>query len=391
MASDPRQPRVPARSARGGEDASPNRRRDRLHVLVVDDSATVRQVMQAILQTDQRIRVSVAADPLIAGLKMQKERPDVVITDLEMPRMDGLTFLRKIMAESPLSVVVCSGLAAKGTDLALRALEEGAVEIITKPKLGVREFLHESAILLLDSVWGAAEARIVPRQRMAVPSRLSADAVLPLPAKSGDWNPSHGLVAVGASTGGTEALHAFLAAMPADCPPIVIVQHMPENFTRAFADRLNQECTIEVSEARDGTVLRHGLALIAPGNYHALVNRRGAHLMVNTLDGPLVSRHRPSVDVLFRSVAVSAGPNAVGVIMTGMGDDGAQGLREMKDAGAATIAQDEASCVVFGMPREAIARGAADFVLPLGQIARQALDLLNAGTKSSAARRGHGA
>ncbi len=364
-------------STRNREDAPRNALPEKLHVLVVDDSAMVRQVMQAILQTDQRISVSVASDPLIAGVKMQKERFHVVITDLEMPRMDGLTFLRKIMAESPLPVVVCSGLAAKGTDLALRALEEGAVEIITKPKLGVREFLHESAVLLLDAVWSAAEARVVPHQRLATPSRLNADAVLPLRPPSPDWNPSHGLIAVGASTGGTEALRVFLSAMPPDCPPIVVVQHMPENFTRAFAARLNQDCAIEVSEARDGVQLRNGMALIAPGNFHMLVNQRGSNVVVKVMDGPLVSRHRPSVDVLFRSVAVFAGRNAVGVIMTGMGDDGAQGLREMKDAGAVTIAQDEASCVVFGMPREAITRGAADFVLPLQHIARHALLSLN--------------
>jgi two-component system chemotaxis response regulator CheB len=364
-------------STRNRGDALRNTQPEKLHVLVVDDSAMVRQVMQAILQTDQRISVSVASDPLIAGVKMQKERPHVVITDLEMPRMDGLTFLRKIMAESPLPVVVCSGLAAKGTDLALRALEEGAVEIITKPKLGVREFLHESAVLLLDAVWSAAQARVVPRQRLATASRLNADAVLPLRPKSPDWNPSHGLIAVGASTGGTEALRVFLSAMPPDCPPIVAVQHMPENFTRAFAARLNQDCAIEVSEARDGVQLRNGMGLIAPGNLHTLANQRGSNVVVNVMDGPLVSRHRPSVDVLFRSVAVFAGRNAVGVIMTGMGDDGAQGLREMKDAGAVTIAQDEASCVVFGMPREAITRGAADFVLPLQHIARHALLSLN--------------
>jgi two-component system, chemotaxis family, protein-glutamate methylesterase/glutaminase len=356
-------------------------------VLVVDDSATVRQVMQAILQTDQRITVSVAADPLIASVKMQKDRPDVVITDLEMPRMDGLTFLRKIMAESPIPVVVCSGFAAKGTDLALRALEEGAVEIITKPKLGVRDFLHESAVLLLDVVWSAAEARIVPTPRIAPASRLSADAVLPLGPRSRDrsrdWNPSQGLIAVGASTGGTEALRVFLSAMPLECPPIVIVQHMPENFTRAFANRLNQDCAIEVSEARDDVQLRRGMALIAPGNYHCVVNRNGPNFVVNIMDGPLVSRHRPSVDVLFRSVAVSAGRNAVGVVMTGMGDDGAQGLLEMKETGAITIAQDEASCVVFGMPREAIARGAVDFVLPLERMAHQSLELLNCEQKTA--------
>lgn len=378
LVSNPSQMSVQSSSTRAREDKPRSGQREKLHVLVVDDSATVRQVMQAILQTDRRIAVSVAADPLIAGVKMQKERPHVVITDLEMPRMDGLTFLRKIMAESPIPVVVCSGFAAKGTDLALRALEEGAVEIITKPKLGVREFLHESAVILLDAVWSAAEARIVPRQRIAPPPRLSADAVLPLRHKSRDWKPSHGLIAVGASTGGTEALRIFLSAMPPDCPPVVIVQHMPENFTRAFADRLNQDCVIEVSEARDDVLLRPGMALIAPGNYHCVVNNTGPNLVVNIMDGPLVSRHRPSVDVLFRSVAVSAGRNAVGVIMTGMGDDGAQGLFEMKETGAVTIAQDEVTCVVFGMPREAILRGATDFVLPLEQLARRALDSLDA-------------
>jgi two-component system, chemotaxis family, protein-glutamate methylesterase/glutaminase len=382
LVSKPDQASVQFSSTCKKDDATRGSMREKLHVLVVDDSATVRQVMQAILQTDRRISVSVASDPLIADVKMQKERPDVVVTDLEMPRMDGLTFLRKIMAESPLPVVICSGFAAKGTDLALRALEEGAVEIITKPKLGVRDFLHESAVLLLDAVWSAAEARVVPRQRIPTPSRLTADAVIPLRPKVRDWNPSHGLIAVGASTGGTEALRVFLTAMPPDCPPIVVVQHMPENFTRAFADRLNRDCAIEVSEARDDVALRRGMALIAPGNYHCVVNSNGSGLVVNIMDGPLVSRHRPSVDVLFRSVAVSAGRNAVGVIMTGMGDDGAQGLLEMKETGAITIAQDEASCVVFGMPREAIARGATDFVLPLTQIARQALDSLSlAGAK----------
>jgi two-component system chemotaxis response regulator CheB len=209
------------------------------------------------------------------------------------------------------------------------------------------------------------------------PAKLNADAMLPLRTKTRDWKPSHGLIAVGASTGGTEALRVFLAAMPPDCPPIVVVQHMPENFTRAFANRLNQDCVIEVSEAQDGVPLRNGMALIAPGNYHALVNRRGTGFVVNITDGPLVSRHRPSVDVLFRSVAISAGRNAVGVIMTGMGDDGAQGLRELKDAGAVTIAQDEATCVVFGMPREAILRGATDVVLPLDQIAGYSLEPRN--------------
>ncbi len=347
-----------------------------LQVLVVDDSAMVRQVMQAILGTDSRINVKAAADPLIAWGKMQRERPDVVITDLEMPRMDGLTFIRKIMSEMPMPVVVCSGLAARGTELAFHALEEGAIEVITKPKVGVRDFLHESAVTLLDAVWSASQAQIKPR--MPAMPRMNADVVLPRKGNSLATAPPRGLIAVGASTGGTEALRVFLANLPTDCPPLVIVQHMPEGFTRAFAERLNKESAIGVREARDGDRLKNGVALIAPGNRHMLVHRREGEFIVEIVDGPLVSRHRPSVDVLFRSVAISAREKAVGVIMTGMGDDGAAGLCEMKEAGAATIAQDEASCVVFGMPKEAISRGAVDVVMPLEQMATAALKLANA-------------
>ena len=349
--------------------------RDYLHVLVVDDSATVRQVMQAILTTDLRIKVTVAADPLIALTKMAKELPDVVVTDLEMPHMDGLSFVTKIMAETPLPIVVCSGLAGSGTELALRALEQGAVEVISKPKLGVREFLHESAVRLLDTVWGAAQARLQVHARLPIAPRLTADAVLPPKARRIPAGPRRSLVVVGASTGGTDALRVFLTAMPAGCAPIVVVQHMPEGFTRAFAWRLNKECEISVKEAQDGDKLESGLALIAPGNFHTILERKGSGWCVRVIDGALVSRHRPSVDVLFRSAATAAGAAAVGVIMTGMGDDGAQGLKEMKEAGAATIAQDEATCVVFGMPREAIAKGAADFVLPLQDISGRALEL----------------
>lgn len=345
-----------------------------LQVLVVDDSAMVRQVMQAIMSTDRRIQVKAAADPLIAWTKMQKEPPHVVITDLEMPRMDGLTFIRKIMAEMPTPVVVCSGLAARGTELALRALEEGAVEVITKPKVGVREFLHESAVTLLDAVWSASQAQLRPR--LSSLPRLTADAVLPRKSRSASsGTPPNSVIAVGASTGGTEALRVFLGALPTDCPPVVIVQHMPEVFTRAFADRLNKECAIEVAEAREGDRLQNGRALIAPGNRHMLLNRNGEEFVIQIIDGPLVSRHRPSVDVLFRSVSIAAGAKAVGVIMTGMGDDGAEGLHEMKEAGAVTIAQDEPSCVVFGMPKEAIERGSVDVVMPLEQIARAVLSV----------------
>lgn len=344
-----------------------------LQVLVVDDSAMVRQVMQAIMSTDRRIQLKAAADPLIAWTKMQKEPPHVVITDLEMPRMDGLTFIRKIMAEMPTPVVVCSGLAARGTELALRALEEGAVEVITKPKVGVREFLHESAVTLIDAVWSASQAQLKPR--LASTPWLSADVILARKNKSLSPSAPSSVIAVGASTGGTEALRLFLGALPTDCPPVVIVQHMPEVFTRAFADRLNKECAIEIAEARNGDRLQNGQALIAPGNRHMLVNRNGREFVIQITDGPLVSRHRPSVDVLFRSVSIAVGAKAVGVIMTGMGDDGADGLREMKEAGAITIAQDEASCVVFGMPKEAIGRGAVDVIMPLDQIASAVMSL----------------
>jgi len=351
----------------------PRAQADNLKVLVVDDSATVRTVMQAILTTDVRIRVSTAPDALIGWVKLQKEAPEVVITDLEMPKMHGLTFIRKIMAEAPRPVVVCSGLAAGGTDLAMRALEEGAIEVITKPKVGVRDFLHESAVILLDAVWSASQAQLPTRPPLTPEPRRTADAVLlhrglPFPAPT-----SERVIAVGSSTGGTEALRVFLKAMPSDCPPILITQHMPEGFTRAFADRLNGECAIGVKEASQGDRLCPGNAFIAPGNLHMLVERKRAGLTVQLSDGPLVSRHRPSIDVLFRSVAISVGSKAIGVILTGMGDDGAQGMLEMKTAGSVNIAQDEATCIVFGMPKEAIARGAVDFVLPLGKIAHEVL------------------
>jgi two-component system chemotaxis response regulator CheB len=346
-----------------------------LHVLVVDDSAMVRQVTQAILGTDRRIVVKAAADPLIAWGKMQRETFDVVITDLEMPRMNGLAFIQKVMTEMPTPVVVCSGLAAGGTELALRALEQGAVEVITKPKVGVRDFLHESAVTLLDAVWSASQAKIRRgTPKLEVIPRLTADAVLSRTSTPHPRETPNTVIAVGASTGGTEALRVFLAALPTGCPPVVIVQHMPEGFTRAFAERLNRECGIDVEEARDGDRLQTGKALIAPGNRHMLVHRNGEELAVQIIDGPLVSRHRPSVDVLFRSMAISVGSKAVGIIMTGMGDDGADGLLEMKQAGATTIAQDEASCVVFGMPKEAISRGAVSVVAPLEHLAAAALN-----------------
>jgi two-component system chemotaxis response regulator CheB len=346
-----------------------------IHVLVVDDSAVVRQVMQSILETDPKIKVSVAPDPIIAFAKIEKETPDVVITDLVMPRMDGLTFLRKIMTERPLPVVVCSEVAHRRTEDAISALELGAVEVIKKPKLGVRDFLQESAVMLIDVVRSASQAKLVSAPLLPVTPRLSADVILPLGSPRRHHAAGDRIIAVGASTGGTEALREFLLAMPIDCPGIVIVQHMPEVFTRAFADRLNRDCTIEVKEAVDGDRIRNGRALIAPGNHHLLVRGSPSGYLAQVKDGPLVSRHRPSVDVLFRSVAKAVGSHAVGVIMTGMGSDGAQGLLEMRNCGAATIAQDETSCVVFGMPKEAIARGAAVAVAPLSRIAETALKM----------------
>jgi two-component system, chemotaxis family, protein-glutamate methylesterase/glutaminase len=335
-------------------------------ILVVDDSAVVRQAMIAIL-TKGGFTVDIAADPLIALEKMKKARPDVIVLDLEMPRMDGLTFLRKVMTENPIPVVVCSGLTGSGTEAAVRALEEGAVEIITKPRVGVHGFLVDSAAQIVDAILGAARARLrVPRAQNTQP-RLTADAMLPLRIAPLAVTTDR-IVVIGASTGGTEALRRLLQDLPPDCPGLVIVQHMPEVFTAAFARRLNETCRIEVREAADGDHVVEGRALIAPGNRHTLLRRSGARYAVEVADGPLVSRHRPSVDVLFRSAAQAAGVNAVGVILTGMGNDGADGLLEMKRAGARTLAQDEATCVVFGMPREAIARGAADDVLPLGLI-----------------------
>jgi two-component system chemotaxis response regulator CheB len=342
-----------------------------LTVLVVDDSAVVREVASGLLSLEPGITAITAADALIALDKMRVQRPDVILLDLEMPRMDGLTFLRKLMVEDPLPVVVCSSLAGRGTEAALRALEEGAVEVVAKPKVGVRDFLHESAVMLIDTLRAAARARLGPCPPPKAPGKR---AVLP-PA---DTRPTlrfttAKVLALGASTGGTEALRLILEALPADAPGTVVVQHMPEGFTAAFAKRLDQSCRVEVKEAAHGDWLREGRALIAPGNRHTTVVRSGANYAVSVGDGPLVSRHRPSVDVLFQSVARAAGPNAVGIILTGMGNDGAAGLLEMREAGAATIAQDESTCVVFGMPKEAIALGAVDEVLPLPRIAPAAL------------------
>ncbi|WDF71727.1 protein-glutamate methylesterase/protein-glutamine glutaminase [Novosphingobium sp. KACC 22771] len=349
----------------------------RIRVLIVDDSASVRQMMTRILSTDPQIEVIAAAsDPYVAARYIKEELPDVVTLDVEMPRMDGITFLRKLMSQCPLPVVMCSSLTESGSETLLQALEAGAVDVILKPQAGVADFLAEQHQRICDVVKGAARARVSRRteRKMITPQqKLTADAVLPPPGTRAMSRTTEQIVCIGASTGGTEALREVLEALPADAPGIVIVQHMPEHFTRSFAQRLNDLCEVDVKEAEDGDTVMRGHVLIAPGGRHTLLTRQGARYSVSVRDGPLVCRHRPSVDVLFRSAAQSAGSNAVGVILTGMGDDGAQGMLEMKQAGARTIAQDEASSVVFGMPKEAIARGAVDRIVPLGNVARELL------------------
>lgn len=339
-----------------------------IHVLVVDDSALVRQVASAILSQEPGIEVTAAADPFIAIEKMARQRPDVILLDLELPRMHGLTFLHKIMSEDPIPVVVCSGTVASGDAIALAALEQGAVSIITKPKLGVREFLHESAMLLIDTVIGAAQARVAQKTR-SFSSATPPARVLPKPRfvpSSQSWDK---VVVIGASTGGPQVIGEILQQLTPDCPGIVIVQHMPEAFTGAYAQRLNTICEIDVKEAQQGDSIRRGRALIAPGNRHVVITRSPDGYITSVVDGPLVNRHRPSVDVTFRSAAKVLGRNAMGIILTGMGNDGAQGMMEMKQSGAFTIAQDEASSVVFGMPKEAIALGAVDRTVSPPQVA----------------------
>jgi len=374
---------------------------DKIKVMIVDDSAVVRQVVAQALARDAGIEViATASDPFFALEKMGRCWPDVLIIDIEMPRMDGISFLRKIMSEHPTPVIVCSSLVEHGAQATFEALSAGAVAIITKPKLGVKSFLEDSSSDIVQAVYSAAKAnmRVVRRASVDAPLRasdktalksslnspkLSADAML-----SADYSPLHGrtaeqIVAIGTSTGGTQALEAVLIHLPVTCPGIVIVQHMPTVFTAMFAERLNNLARIEVREAKNGDRVIPGLALIAPGGKHMMLRRSGAQYVVDVADGPPVNRHKPSVDVLFRSVAHFAGANALGIIMTGMGDDGARGLKEMHDAGAETVAQDEASCVVFGMPKEAIKLGAVDLALPLEHISAAIVSFgVNAGNNA---------
>ncbi len=351
---------------------------DKIKVMIVDDSALVRQVISAALATDPAIEViATASDPIFALQKMQTQWPDVLVIDIEMPRMDGITFLKKIMAERPTPVIVCSSLAETGTQASFEALAAGALAVITKPKIGLKSFLEDASSDIVHAVRSAARANMrALRRSVAAPGpvaaerpRLSADAMLSASAGRALRHTTDQVIAIGTSTGGTQALEAVLTRLPATSIGIVIVQHMPEKFTAMFADRLDQLCQIEVREAKNGDRVIPGRALIAPGGRHMMLKRNGAQYAVEVVDGPHVNRHKPSVDVLFRSVAKFAGANALGIIMTGMGDDGARGMKEMHDAGARTIAQDEASCVVFGMPKEAIKLGAADQTLALEQIA----------------------
>jgi len=362
----------------------------KIRVLIVDDSAVVRQAMQQVLESDPMIEVmGTAGDPFVAVQRIAKEVPDVITLDVEMPRMDGLTFLERLMAQCPVPVVICSTLTEQGSATALAALEKGAVDVLTKPKMGTKQFFEESCIRICDVVKSAARARLrgrrlpsaggagggpaVPVAPMRVAEKLTADAVIAKPRSDAMVQTTEKVVVVGASTGGTEALRVFLEALPADAPGIVVVQHMPEKFTASFAKRLDDLCKVNVKEAADGDSVIRGQVLIAPGNKHTLLKRSGARYYTEVRDGPLVARHRPSVDVLFRSAARYGGQNVVGVILTGMGDDGAHGMQEMKEAGAYTIAQDEASCVVFGMPAEAIKLGGVEKVLPLDRIADEVL------------------
>lgn len=352
--------------------------KNRIKVLVVDDSSVVRQTMKTILESDRKIEViGTANDPFIAVQKISREVPDVIVLDVQMPKMDGITFLQKIMNQHPIPVVICSMLTEKNSALALQAIEYGAVDVIQKPRMGTKQFLEESKIVICDAIKAASQVtpKRMNRKLLRVEPKLTADTILKKASHHEMLVTTDKVIVVGASTGGTEALRSFLSSMPLDSPGIVVVQHMPEHFTTAFAKRLDNVCRISIKEAEHRDSVLTGRALIAPGNRHTLLKRSGTRYHVELRDGPLVSRHRPSVDVLFRSASRYVGKNAVGIIMTGMGSDGARGMKEMKDAGAKTIAQDEKSCVVFGMPHEAIKLGCVDRIVSLDAISDETIKL----------------
>jgi two-component system chemotaxis response regulator CheB len=341
----------------------------RIKVMIVDDSAVVRQVLVELLGSDPDIEVIAAvADPLFAQQRMKMQWPDVIVLDVEMPRMDGVTFLRKLMHERPTPVVICSTLTEAGAPTTIEALAAGAVSVITKPKVGLKQFLSDSVHELTSAVRTAARANVKRVVARTEPKTKNTADVILAPAERAMTRTTEHVVAIGTSTGGTQALQEVLSALPAVCPAVVIVQHMPPTFTAAFAHRLNGLCRITVKEAQNNDRVVPGCALIAPGGKHLLLQRSGAQYYVEVREGPPVNRHCPSVDVLFRSTAKAAGRNALGIIMTGMGDDGARGLKEMRNAGANTIAQDEHSCVVFGMPKEAIRMDAVDRILSLHEL-----------------------
>ena len=351
----------------------------KVKAFIVDDSAVVRQVLQAVLQRDPGIEVvGVAPDPLFALQRMQSAGwPDVLVLDVEMPRMDGITFLKKLMAEHPLPVVICSTLTEKGAQITMDALAAGAVAVVTKPRVGLKDFLVEQTAELTATVKAAARANTGGLRRPAAANAAMPPVGTQSPASLVPHvlrDTTEKVIAMGMSTGGTVALERVLVELPATLPGIAVVQHMPEKFTAAFADRLDSLCALDVREARDGDRLIPGVVLIAPGGRHMQVRRSGAQYHVDVRDGPPVNRHRPSVDVLFRSVAQCAGRNALGIILTGMGDDGARGIKEMHDAGARTVAQDEASCVVYGMPKEAVKLGGIDASLALDDIPAAMVD-----------------
>ncbi len=346
-----------------------------IRVLVVDDSAVMRQFMTGLLGSQADLTVATAADPILALGKIERERPDVILLDLEMPRMDGLAFLRQLMRDDPIPVVVCSSHAQHGTATALAALDEGAIEVVAKPASGLRAFLEQSAESLLETLRGASQAKLPQRARAP---RTEVPRPQPAHGRAATSTPRTlwpRIAAIGASTGGPEALRELLGALPADSPPILVVQHMPRAFTGPFSRRLDQICAIEVAEATDGAPVTPGRALIAPGDRHLVLVRQGDQLAVRLSDLPQVNHHRPSVDVLFSSVAAVAGASAVGVLLTGMGADGARGLLAMRQAGARTLAQDEATSVIYGMPKEAMALGAAEEAVALDRLANRLLSL----------------